>query len=89
MLKGMRGQAMVGGLLLAANIFVGCQGSMDSKAAHSPQDTLALETEAKQDTLAKGKLATRLKDSAKQKVDTVGVIKKILSFDRQRWSSVV
>lgn len=76
MLKGMRGQTMLGGLLLAANIIVGCQGSMDSKAAHSPQDTLALETEAKKDTLAKGKLATRLKDSAKQKVDTVGVIKK-------------
>ncbi|MEJ5053571.1 polysaccharide deacetylase family protein [Sphingobacterium sp. MYb382] len=75
MLKGVRGLSKLGIILVAANLLVSCGGGTTSKAAHSADDTIGKEQTVKQDTLAKGKLLTRLKDSAKQQVDTVGLVK--------------
>lgn len=76
MLKGVRVLSTLGTLLLIGNLFVACDGAMGTKAAANVQDSIATETTVKKDTLNKGKLLTRLRDSAKQQVDTVGVIKK-------------
>ena len=75
MLMGVRGLSKLGILLIAANLLVSCGGGTTSKAAHSGGDDLTQKETVQEDTLAQGKLLTRLKDSAKQQVDTAGLVK--------------